>query len=469
VETFGGTATAYAFSAGAYITVVTSVASVQAMISQQYPVFYVGDPLYTTTGPIGIGNTTNDTAALTAAAAAMATNGSGILLLPPLTLQISTFPTFAANMTNLNLPYAMRGFGQNVSIIKSYASSLANSLGCTATSDFVTSGPAWRGFTIDGTNATSTAVGLHWTDVSDVEFDDVNISNFTLTDSFYFHNINGWSEDIVFSSVTASNSKNILHFAVGSAGYSSFDYWVIDKLYSDVNANQNWITEEASLNTGGTNPLQTLHEGCKIRGTINAHNAATNTGALLNFLGWSAWTNTMFDIHAEVDGGSATSHTSLKFANNNATWQGDGIFTLLGTFQSPSFSGGSYQAEFSGRLTIPGLYPGSGGGITVAGSGGGSVTYISNQPTPPTLTSGTAWTNNLGWDVVLYIPYTLTASSATLKLVQQAYTISAAGATVITSPVVSMAGMLTLRVNNNERIRIDVSTGTIGTVQAFWG
>jgi len=451
---------------GAVATTLVATTNSKKVIYGLLPQFYAGNPLYATAGSIGTGSATNDTTAMTNCAAAMIAAGGGIMLWPAGTFKINTWPTFPSNSTYL--PYAINGVGKKLTIFQNYATSLATSLTITAPGAFVTSGPAWRGWTIDGTNATSTAVGIHWCDVSDILWEDVEISNHTLTDNWYWHNVLGWCEDMIFVGVTSSNAKNIMHFAVGSAGYSSFDYWVMAEFYTNLNANQSFITEEASLNTGGTNPLQTLHEGCHIRAVINAQTGGTNTGVLLNFKGWSAWTNTHFDIHAEVDG-SGVCHQSLNFANNNATFQGSGVFTLLGSFTSPTFSGGVYQAEMSGRLLIPGLFGFAGGAITVSGSAGGSATVVSNQPTPPTLVSGTPWTNNTGCDVTLYVPYTLTATSATLKLAQQSYTISAAGATVVTSPVASMAGVLTLRVNSNERIRIDVSTGTIGTVQAFWG
>lgn len=464
VESYAGIQTARTFGSGSTIQIVHSVGSIQALASQALPVFYVGNPLYTTTGSIGTGNATNDTAALTAASAAMVSAGGGILLWPAGTFNINSWPTWAAGTVSLS--YCMRGAGKNLTILKSHASTLATSLTVNAPNDFVTNGPAWSGFSIDGTSATSTAVGLHWSDVSNVAFIDVDISNFALTDNWYWHNIVGWTEDMFFYGCSSSNAANIFHFAIGSGGYSSFDYWVIAGMYTNLLANQNWITEEVSLNTGGTNPLQTLHEGCTVRWVLNLQTATTNTGVMLNFKGWSAWTNTTFDIHAEVDGGGTTAHQSIDFANSNAGFQGLGTFTILGTTRSPTFAGGGYQFEVSGRIVIPGLYTAA-SGVTSAGSGGGSATYIYNQPTAPTITSGTAWTNGLGWDVMLYIPVTLSAS-ATLKFVQQNFSISAAGATLATQGANAGTFVFTVRVNANERIRLDVSAGSIGTVQAYW-
>ena len=138
---------------------------------------------------------------------------------------------------------------------------------------------------------------------------------------------------------------------------------------------------------------------------------------------------------------------------------------FFGATQTPTFSGGAYQLEMSGNIYIPGLYVGT--GFTMAGPSPLS-TYAYNGPSTQTITSGTPWVNTLGYDVVLYIPITL-ATTATLKFVQQNYNISGAGATLLTAPTAGTAFVFTVKVHTNEQIRLDISSGSIGTVQAYFG
>ena len=460
-ESFAGVAIPFTFGSGSTIDIVTSVESVRALIKNYIPHFYLDDPAYATSGAVGVGNTAADTAAMTNCANAMIANGSGLMVAGGKKYQISTWPTFAA--TTVALYYGVRGQGAGITVFESYASSLANSLTVNAPSDFVTGAPQWSGFTIDGTNATNTAVGLAWSDVSYGSFEDIIISDFTLSDAMYFLNVVGWCEGIAMRSVVLNNNANALHFAVGSAGFSSFDYWNIDGLYMNLNANQNGIVEEASLNTGGTNPLQTLHEGSKVRLVANCQTGATNTGKLFWFKGWSAWANTTWDVNAEVDG-STVAHTSFVFGHNNATIGGVGLINLLGTFQSPTFTGGTYQWQITGHVVVSGLFSQT---ASFQVAPGGINRQVTGYPTPPALASGAPWHNTTGSDVLLVIPCILTAASATIQMIVQYYTITAAGPTVGAAP--ASGGMtipVTVFVPDGSYLRIDLSAGSFGTIRA---
>lgn len=482
VESYGGVQTAYTFGSGATVTVVPSVASAIALMqSVNPPVFNIADPRYATGGQVGAGSTTADTTAYQNAVAAAITNGSGVIQFPGGTFQISNFNNQTFNGTSANLmPYAVRGMGKGITIIKSYATSLATSLTVTNTnfnSGITTSqAPWWGAFTLDGANATSTAVGISWSDCPYVTFFDMAINNFSLSGGIgmYAYNQVGWTEGVCFAGACEMQNNQIcIDFAIASTAFASFDYWNFGGLYFNINANQYAIVDEIPLNT--VTPAATVqHIGCNVDFKGNAINGATNTGAVFYCKGNSQWQNNHYNIHFEVDGAGAVNHKSFNLANSLAYFGGFGIINMIYGFVAPTFAGGTYQLRASGNINIGSGFGFPNAGFTVQdgsnvnGSPYAALATISlNPPTPPTITSGTAWVNNLNADVTLYIPINLTAT-ATLKFVQQNYTISAAGATLVTATT-GENFVFTVKVHANEQIRLDVSAGSIGTTQCAWG
>lgn len=110
---------------------------------------------------VGTGSTSVDTAALTAANAAMIAAGGGIIWWDPGSYQISDFPTYVSANTG-DLKYAFQGAGSGLVTIHSYAVDPTTSLMITAnpSSASIWGGAGhygraeipWGGFTIDGTN-----------------------------------------------------------------------------------------------------------------------------------------------------------------------------------------------------------------------------------------------------------------------------------------------------------------------------
>ena len=420
--------------------------------------FYMNNPAYATSGAIGVGSTAADTAALNNAATAMKALGYGVLLIPAGTYQISSFPSFAGTAGG-GLTYAVRGMGSKITVLKSYATSLATSLTVNAPTSFITGAPEWGGFTIDGTNATGTAVGIAWGDVSYGAFQDVDIANFTLAPAFQFTNNNGWTEGMRFTSVRINNCLAAIDFNITATGYASFSYWNVESLYVNANANQSVIVDEASLG-----PVPMIHLGGFWRITANRQNGATTTGKMFWIKGFSSYSNVEWNINAEIDGGAAVNHTSFVIANGSAGINGFGTINFLGAFVAPTLSGGGYQIECVGNIYIPGLYTPASGFIL---AGGAVAQFPYNAPTAVTLVSGTEYVNTQNADLTLYVSISMSAAG-TLKFVQQNYTISAAGPTVLTATVATEF-MFTIKLHTNDHVRLDLASGSIVGTTTNWG
>ena len=450
---------------GSQAATLVATSSVQKIIQENLglPFFNPANPIYATAGPIGIGNATNDTTAMTNCAAAMVTAGGGRMVWPAGLFKINTWPTFTVfNASSIEqFPYAIEGQGKGITVFDSYANSQSTSVTqvseSSGESNFYTPSEFLKGLTINGTHATGTAVGCVFGDYSYLSFHDVEIQDFPNTGAYKIINNYQWTEGISYRSCVVNNCGYTWDFNVTATGYGSFDYWDVEEMYVNANANQSIIVDEV---TGGA-AIQ--HLGCHFRIVANCQNGATNTGAFMWLKGASTYNECDWDVHCEVDGGGAVNHTS--FIMTGSISGGTGTMYFFGTFRTPTFSGGPYQLEMSGNIYIPGLYVGT--GFTMAGPSPLS-TYAYNGPSTQTITSGTPWVNTLGYDVVLYIPITL-ATTATLKFVQQNYNISGAGATLLTAPTAGTAFVFTVKVHTNEQIRLDISSGSIGTVQAYFG
>jgi hypothetical protein len=327
--------------------------------------------------------------------------------------------------------------------------------------------PPWIGdMTIDGTNATGTAVGFQFQDTNTLKLHNLCVRNFTAGTSSYgldFYNNIGWSEENVFDNVAIHNCNGTIHFSIGPNGFPSFDYWTFESLFIDIAANQSGFVEEASSSTTNNPSAQIQHEGCFIRMTTNANNGATNTGALFWFKGDSEWKNTNCIITGEIDGGGAVNHTSFIFGGG--AFDGFGHVQLGGAWQSPTFNGGPYQILLNGYIGIPG-WGSSTASMTIAG-GDGVATYSLNAPGAASVSSGAVYVNSTGCDIIVEVAITM-AAAATLKFVRQSFTISAAGPTVLTNGAAATAFIWPILVHFNEQIRLDVSSGTIAAINTIW-
>lgn len=431
----------------------------------EYSVFYAADPKYATAGSIGAGSTVADTTAMTNAAAAAVAAGAGIVLFPSGTFQISTWPVFTSPGTQLR--WALRGEGSMATIFKSYATSLATSLTVQATDNSTEGAPEWGGFTIDGTNATGTAVGLSWGDVSQATLNDITILNFTGASQYgtLFYNRYGWTEDITIINMVLQNNTVAMDFQVGVSAYPSFDYWHVLGLKLVLQPNQHGIVDEIGLGSlGGAGQVQ--HIGSMWRVVINAFTAATNTGILHWQKGYSKWEQVLWNIVGETDGGGATAHQSFRIDNGSPYPSGFGTIYLGGTWQSPTLSYTSQLSDLCmGYVAISGYLNNPTAGVLNVNTKG--INRQTNAlPTNPTLTSGTQSQNTSGHDQLWTIPIT-SSGLMTAKLTLQYYTISVAPTTLVAGcPLTGTTIPITVLVPNGTYIRIDLVNGSFGTITA---
>lgn len=380
---------------------------------------------------------------------------------------------WVTNPTTADFPFAISGEGKSLTIFQPTNSTLASSLTISNPSFASTAGggssPTWRGFTIDGTNATGTAVGLQVNDIGGVGLDDVRISNFTSGDSIYFYNKVGWSEEWTFNQCLFQNSANLWHFnaVAGGTATGSFDYWDMNGVIFEILQNQNGYCSEASTVANG---LQ--HVGCKIRLSANCGTYATNTGALFCIKGSDQFINGIWDVHAESDGGGTTAPYCFNFVTSS------GYVTGYGTINTPGlngnhYGGGSYQFAPVGYIN-PGtnltyvqqppmwlgpLVQRAPLAITPPTTGGSGINSY-----PTTITSGTQWQNTTGTDMFVTVPVTFTGTGTAGWAV--GYSGIAAGEVVAGGPT-GMKVPITFVHYANQYARIDVTNATIGTPQVL--
>jgi hypothetical protein len=441
----------------------TSPAGIRPIIQNVGATVYnIMDPTYATGGTPGAGTASADTTAITNAVAAMKTAGSGRLYFPPGLYKPTTMPTFApvATTGRIMLPFAVSGEGKSVSIVQPANSTLATSL--TVNNPAFNSSNAsygcaeWSGLTIDGTNATGTAVGVAWGDVSGGKFRDFRVANYTAADGFFWHNNLGWTEEMVFDSVLVENCANLFHFQADSTGFSSYDYWDMTGVIFELYANQNGWTEEATSLSGGIQ-----HVGSQIRFGCNAHTGTTNTGSLFLLKGNSQFTNCEWGIHAESDG-SSVSHHSFTMQTSSSYVGGFGVIDVW--LAGNTIAGGGYQFQPVGYINVTGyvlgppfvLGPAVNRGLFNTPSTGGSGI----NAYPSSVTNGTSFQNTTGTDMFVTVPVAFTAAG-TAKVNADTYSSLAAGPTVAAGPS-GVTVPITFVHLAGGWARIDVTNATIG-------
>lgn len=157
--------------------------------------------------------------AIQAALADMQSYGRGRLYFPTGDWVYSVAPTLTPNGGSSTFPYAVVGDGPELTVLKPTTSSIANCLEANnplfnggAISKF---GPAWGGFTIDGSSASGGAAGLIFGDISHISFEDIVIRNFTTGPGMLFPNKYGWTEGIRLNGIKLENNLHGIQFAVG--------------------------------------------------------------------------------------------------------------------------------------------------------------------------------------------------------------------------------------------------------------
>jgi hypothetical protein len=224
------------------------------------------------------------------------------------------------------------------------------------------------------------------------------------------------------TSISVNSTTAVTTYTSGTAkvhwgGYGSFDYWTVDSLYMQANANQHGIVSEVSR--GLAENIQRL--GTRMRVTGNFHTGATNTGWFFWIKGNDTWNDTVWQIDCEI-GGATVAHNSVKISNGVGAITGNGTFILY-AFGPASFTGGVYQFGVTGQLCVYGVSDDDGlhfrqarrpGYVDLSQGaspprGGTAASPVAGQY-PNTVTIATSWQNTTGFDVFVTIPITGAAS-----------------------------------------------------------
>jgi len=311
--------------------------------------FYGADPT---------GATASDTAFAAAYAALGGDTGEGNLLLGIGTYKLTSFVCKSPNI-------GMQGPGSASCVIKSYATGdtlRIYSLTINHTSAFSQTFKSgkWGGFTIDGTNAGSSASGMHYGDLMGGRFEDIVIQNFSGTSAIglWMDNVSGWSERMTWTGLQVFNCTQCILFDVNSgassgSGYSSFSYSEFLSIALAPLANQDGIVvRNGSIVSGGT---------LNIVANCGQSTSGGNTGALIRITGSSTsaggtsysqiWgENIHIGAETDWDGGSGTTgHQTINIDSNYLNkFEAIGAITFINSWQPSNFvPGGSNGATFS--------------------------------------------------------------------------------------------------------------------------
>lgn len=406
-------------------------------------------------GATGDGST-DDTAAVTAAAAAMVTAQYGVLYFPQGVYKVTHLPTFTPILTGeiRSLPYAVRGDGSTLTTILQYGTAQADSLTVNdpnfdpAVSSLGAS--VWSGFTLDGANATGDCSGIVWGDISGAQFDDVRVRNFTAADGFRFQQDHGWTEKVQMTRCEVANCANLFHF-VNNGSYASWMYWTVQvDCYPALN--QNVILDDANSST---------HDGSTWRLTLNAAAGDGNTSVMINLPAANSWWGVVWDFSGETYG------------------QGQPIIPIKMTTAAHFVGRGRFNAYYLGTSVIPtplGWYFSFVGQLNLAGvtntDGTGFVSVqapvrrlVQSQPSGYTIGgSGVGFLNSTGSDILVTLPWVFPPSvSGAMQLAGPSTTPpSAAGAyvaSVAPSSTVTQVGTLTYMHPADQYIRLDYPSG----------
>lgn len=201
-------------------------------------------------------------------------------------------------------------------------------------------------------------------------------------------------------------------------GYGSYDYWTIDSLYLKADGNQNGWVSEVSRGLG----QNMARIGSQIRITGNFRAVAGNTGKMFWIKGDDTYSDTVWDLTCET-GGSGVVHKSLQIDSTSGSIGGHGVWSAYG-FETATFGGGSYQWNFSGLANVKGITDPSSattfrmmkepGFVNVSGGvtptrGGTAASPVAGQY-PNSTTTGTAWQNTTGADLMVHVTFTFTGT-----------------------------------------------------------
>lgn len=220
-------------------------------------------------------------------------------------------------------------------------------------------GRTFSGFTIDGTNTTGTAAGLHVADMGAVKYNDLVIQNFTQASSYglKLSTISGWSEDLQSERVLIFNCTTLLGFiGAGVTTNGSFDYSNHD-FYLNISPGQTGlaVTNFAQVN------------GCHLRVRYNAQiNNSGLTSTLLqvgtNGSDGAVIMDTEMAITGETDGSGSSNIKDIVVGGGSTVIDMHGTFSCQsGNWIAGNSISGNAFVRLAGYLdSLPTITGGSG-------------------------------------------------------------------------------------------------------------
>lgn len=314
---------------------------------------------------------TNDsTAAFTAAyTLAAATLSGGNIPGAYVTVPAGTYKLTAGHCVTSDPRVGLMGAGSQITTIMVYGTGDAfyHYTSSFSTNGGGTTGLSISGLTIDGTNASGAATGLHIQDICSLELHDLTVQNFTAGSNqtftagagpnivttgsgngFRFTGNNHWSERMLFLGVRVSNCSIHYNFDATSdpAGGCSWDYMRMLDAYSNI------FPGQVGLMCQGFAQLDqpTLFYSYN----MNAQAAAAASYAVV--IGptdpsseTSRIINALFDIRGEMDGSGSTCYDLRVGSWANLT--GSGVLVNVGSMTAGAINSGSVYV--GGTISSP--------------------------------------------------------------------------------------------------------------------
>ena len=263
-----------------------------------------------------------------------------------------------------------------------------------AATDYSYSGQAYAGgirdLTVDGTNATAGANGLHIGDVQEFQCLDVTVQNFPGAGSngVLLDNAVSWCEKSHFR-IMVFNCATAVTFTVSAYGYSSFSYGDYDlTIYAQIGQNGIVFQNGAQLFGGMISIRGNFTNSSSVQSNYVLTMASSATPATSPITGsWPTIGMSRLDINVETGGGTGANTPSTIFIGGNTSiFLCYGCISFIGSFLGSNFNTqtNSNSWQFTGYQGI--LY----GDGNLSASGG--ISFIGPVPYQQSLPSNSAGT-----------------------------------------------------------------------------
>lgn len=266
---------------------------------------------------------------------------------------------------------------------------------------------------------------------------------------------------IAVQSFTAAQTYTAGTAKAYSGGFPSFDYWNINSLNLNGQANQNGWVEDVPL--GQTQ--QIVNVGSKIRVVGNFQTGSSNSGKAMWLKGGSYFDKSVVWEWAVEADGSTTPHLSVQMDNSGAFLTGAGMM-LFSEMAAGSYAGGIYQFEPYGLVNLTGLTTASPNNSPIDMRGSNRLNAYSPKPTwAPTVTSGTAFQNTrYDTNIVLLVELDFTTTGTVSSNVDGSSGLSAGAVTETTAS--GQKKVVRLPVPARNYARVDwTGTATVANTQ----